>query len=216
MSLPSILKDWIEKVKNWSTGNIEEYESKYSGTVLVRHGFGYRYIVTGSMVTQSGALIADLWSPVLKKIGQRQKTWLILGVAGGTLASVIDKKYAPKKIVGVEIDPIMIEIGQKYFKTPQIKSLTLIQADAQNYIKQTKEKFDYVLVDMYCGDELPKFVNTDAFIKQVKDLGTYVVFNHLFYGKKRVLAEEFIKKAEKHFSDVSLIRKLANLLVICK
>ncbi len=189
--------------------------SKYSGRLNVYSDFGYKYISTGAL-TQSGGLVKDVWDPVLKKFARKNKSWLILGLSGGTAALIIAKKYHPARLVGVEIDPLMIELGQKYLNLSKIKNLDIIISDARAYIADSEEKFDYILVDMYLGDQIPEFVYASGFIKKLGQLGQFVIFNHLFYDQgKRFLAQKLVASLKSVFPRVDLMHKLTNLLIIC-
>jgi spermidine synthase len=192
---------------------LEEIKSKYSGTLRVMQGYGYKYVTSG-VLTQSGGLINDVWNPVLKKIAKKNKTWLVLGLATGTAAQIIAKKYKPEKIVGVEIDPEMIRIGKQYFNLGKISNLEIVNASAEHLSLNT-EHFDYILVDMYLNDRLPEFVYSNKFLEQLEQLGELVIFNHLYYEdwmKER--AEDFIKDIGKHWKNIKLIRVLTNIMII--
>lgn len=190
---------------------MEEVKSKYSGKLTVTDGYGTRYVSTG-IWTQSGGVIKDVWEPILKKVGKKQKSWLVLGLATGTVAQMIAKKYQPSKIVGVEIDPEMIRIGKKYFDLDKIPNLEIVNIDAAKY--KNREQSDFVLVDVYQGDVLPKFVYSEKFLNN--RLGNIVVFNHLFYTpdhKKK--AEELIDKLREKYPKIELVRVLTNVMIIC-
>lgn len=194
---------------------LEEVDSKYSGKIKVVSTIGYKYIATG-ILTQSGGLVRDVWEPVLKKFGKKDSTWLILGLAGGTIAGLISKQFNPKKIVGVEIDPVMIKLGKKYLDLDKIPNLEIVIKDAKDYLLTTKDKYDFILVDMYLGDQLPGFVYSPKFLKRLKLLSGYAIFNHLFYDDpKRQKAEDLVEHLKKIFPAVHLVRKLTNLLIIC-
>lgn len=204
-------------IKSWfSPKLLATYDSKFSGKVEVKQGFGYTYISTDGSVTQSGGIVKDVWSPVMSRIARKDKTWLILGLAGGTLVDMITHSHRPKKITGVEIDPMMVEIGKKYFGLADVKELEIVCMDAKKFLKSNKQTYDYVLVDMYCADKLPDFVYTSEFMQQVKNIGSTVVFNHLFFRPwQKEAAGELIQKLEVIFTQVKLVRKLSNLLLIC-
>lgn len=184
-----------------------EYTSKYSGKLTVNQVWPERYVSTGYW-TQTGGIIKDVWRPVFKKLHPpKHKTWLVLGLAAGTVCRLIPD---PAKIVGVEIDPVMLDIGKKYFSLSKIKNLEIVNSDTQKYLKTHKFIFDYVLVDMYFGDQIPKFVYTAPFP------GKFVVFNHLFYSniqKHRALS--FVEKLKTRYSRVQTVRSITNLLIIC-
>ncbi len=197
---------------------LETITSPINGNLEVRRWGKDIYVTTGGL-TQSGGLIKELWEKTLKRIkiyDLRFKSWLILGLATGTLAKIISAKYSPSKIVGVELDPAMIRIGQKYFGLDNISNLQIIKDDAKKYVFQTKERFEIVIVDLYVGDQLPKFVYTPKFIRCVKTIGDVAVFNHLFYDDdKRSKARLLSGRVASIFSQIQLIRELTNLLIIC-
>jgi spermidine synthase len=198
----------------------EEVDSKYSGRLKVISAWGYKYIATGTL-TQSGGLVNDVWKPVLKKIKNRNtkiKKVLILGLAGGTIAGIMSDIFHPEIITGVEIDPVMIDLGKKYLKLDKIPNLEIIIDDANSFILHLPLHlhFDCILVDMYIGDRLPDFVYDEKFLKKLGRLGKLVIFNHLFYDAiKRKQAGQLVERLKHIFPDVQLVRKLTNLLIIC-
>jgi len=197
---------------------LEEFDSPFGGRIRLMQGWGYKYVATG-ILTQSGGVIEDVWRPLLKKIGQKNKTWLILGLGAGTVAHMISKKYSPKAIVGVEIDPIMLDLGRRHFDLNAIPNLDIIQGDASqpsNWKTVQLRNFDYILVDLYLGDQLPKFVYARPFLRRLRQLGQTVVFNHLFYdAAKRQAAEGLVAATQQIFTSVTLVRSLTNVLIVC-
>lgn len=194
---------------------LEEHQSKFSGPVKVVSSWGDKYIATG-ILTQSGGLVKEVWEGVLKKYGREDKTWLILGLAGGTIAKIISDRLRPQKIVGVEIDPLMIELGKKYLDLNKIPGLEIILADTKSYMQRATGHFDFILVDMYLGDKLPDFVYDPKFLNKLGQLGELVIFNHLFYdADKKSKAGELVNNLKQIFTEVTLVRKLTNLLIIC-
>lgn len=198
---------------------ISSVNSPVSGKFEVRK-LGKDMYVTTSGLTQSGGLIKELWSKTLKKTDKihplEKCSWLILGLATGTLANIIAAKYSPSRIVGVEMDPEMLRVGKEYFELEKIPKLEIIQQDANKYIQDTTDNFDWILVDLYVGDQLPKFVYSDRFILAVKKTGHKAIFNHLFYDPSKVqLAKSLSDKLAAKFSHIQLIRELSNLLIVC-
>jgi len=198
---------------------IAEYDSKYSGKLFVKSDWGNKYVTTGYL-TQSGGLINDLWNPILKKLSMNHElktmNCLILGLATGTVAKIINKKFKNAEMVGVEIDPVMIDIGKKYFDLDKIKNLKILNLDAKRYTLNAKEQFDLILVDLYLGDQPPGFLYSPKFLKELKKLGKLVIINHLFYDEdKKKAAQELITSLNKHFQNIKLNHVLTNLMIIC-
>lgn len=194
---------------------LEEHNSKYSGTIRLMQAWGYKYVATGGL-TQSGGLVHDVWKPILQKYAQNHKSWLILGLATGTIAEILSDKYSPSRLVGVEIDPIMLNLGRRHFGLDLIPGLEIINADARKYIARPNLYFDYILVDLYLGDQLPDFVYSPKFISRLKRLGQIVIINHLFYDvQKKIQAESLVQLLKQTFPHLTLHRVLTNLMFVC-
>lgn len=197
---------------------LEIVKSKYSGEIKVIRSFGDTYISTGYL-TQSGGLVKDVWKPVLKTLHSQLSTFnsvLILGLAGGTVARMLNKAFPGAQITGVEIDPTMIALGKKYLGLDNIPNLKIVIADAKSYLISHNSYFDLILVDLYLGDLLPEFVYSPEFIDKILKLGRIVVINHLFYDNaKKTTAGKLVKYLESRGTLVKLIRVLTNLMVIC-
>src|SRR3989344_3246550 len=105
---------------------LETVNSRVSGKIEVRKSDWDTYVAVGHL-TQSGGLVKELWQKVLTKIPRslpvKNQSWLILGLATGTLAKLISQKYSPAQMVGVELDPQMIRLGKKYFGLDKIPNL---------------------------------------------------------------------------------------------
>lgn len=196
---------------------VEEFKSKYSKRLIVKKiwDWGWHKYVTTGVLTQSGGLINDLWKPVISNVQCSMSNCLILGLATGTLASIIVKKYKGIKVTGVEIDPVMIEIGKKYFDLDKIPNLKIVNIDANKY--KFNKKFDLILVDLYLGDQCPKFVYSNKFLRNVRNSGKRAIFNHLFYDEqKKKDAQVLIKRLDKYYQKITLRHVLTNVMIICE
>jgi len=109
------------------------------------------------------------------------KSVLVLGMGGGCVVKSLRKKYQYKhKVVGVEIDPVVIEIAKNEFHLLQDKKVELIHADAEEYIAKTKEKFDLIIVDLFIDVKVPPQFYTQEFWKNVAtsvNANGFVLFN---------------------------------------
>lgn len=68
----------------------------------------------------------------------------VLGVGGGLLIRYLLEKYPTASVVGVELDPEMVEIAQKYFGLPdtmaqQSQRLRIMVEDALDFIRRIAE-----------------------------------------------------------------------------
>lgn len=112
---------------------------------------------------------------------------LVLGIAGGsvikTLVNEIDFKG---EITGVEIDPEIISLANKYFKLNEIQNLTIIIEDANQFVQKTNKTFDLIIIDIFQDNSMPEFLFETVFIENTKSLlipGGYLLFNTMIHTK---------------------------------
>ena len=133
------------------------------------------------------------------------------------MVNVFCQMFPGVRISGIEIDPVMIDIGRRYFDLDKIPNLKIINADANSWLPTTSPYFDYILVDLYLGDKVPDFVHTKKFLNKIRKFSKVAVFNHLVYDDtKRRSAEKLIKLLSPRFKNIRLQRILTNVLIICE
>lgn len=199
----------------FGTKVMEARTSKFNKNIKVIKSLGFGTYIQVNGLTQSGGVVESIWRETIKRIKIKKiKNILILGLGGGTVAKLLRKKYPNSKITGIEIDPLMVELGKKYLKLEKSNISVLIQ-DAY---KLKKGKFDLIIVDMYCGSEFPKKFESEIFLKNVNNLLSkcgIVIFNRLFYKDNKNKALGFGNKLEKYFKRVNLFYPQANLMIFC-
>jgi len=203
----------LEKVKSPINGEIEVIRSLAFGT----------YIQVANL-TQSGGILFDVWKKPLKKVAGSKKqvaSVLILGLGGGTVVKLVKKFWPEAKITGVDLDPIMIELGKKYLGLDE-KVVEISISDAFNFLatydSQHTTKFDLILIDLYVGDDFPKKFESENYIQLVRTVlasGGIAIFNRLYYGEKRPEAMRFAAKLEAVFPKVKYFHPEANVMFLC-
>lgn len=177
---------------------VDTCASKHNHTIQVYLLRGtYRVVVDN--LTQSGGLVKTIWKTALKKIHKKNHqvtSALILGYGTGSAAEAIQQFWPKASITGIEIDPVMIMLGKKYFSINKNPNITVINADAFKWLKNSTPglntpglksrqdksnpqstsfetnsprigKFDLILVDLYVGKHIPKLATTQSFINQI-------------------------------------------------
>ena len=91
---------------------------------------------------------------------------LILGFGGG----IIPKKLSAKgfNIDVVEIDPITLEIAEKFFKYKKINT-NLFFEDARTYVRKCKKRYHLIIIDLFFADGIPEHLTTIEFYKDLKN-----------------------------------------------
>jgi spermidine synthase len=184
-------------------------------------------------------VVYEVWRSTLRKIRSTKseiRNCLILGLGGGSAAKLVAKFWPASQgepeaeITGVDIDPVMVELGKKYLDLDKLK-LKIEIGDAERYISTISHKqslalraqpstirYDLILVDMYVGDTFPERFASESFLRLVHRFlsdGGIAVFNRLYYGEKRPEAMKFGRKLEKIFAKVEYFYPEANLMLLC-
>ena len=91
---------------------------------------------------------------------------LVIGLAAGTAPNLYTRIYGPLEIVGVELDPQIIEVGRRYFDMTH-PNLTAVAADGRRWLLDQPEDeiFDIVLVDAYRPPYIPFHLTTVEFFQ---------------------------------------------------
>ncbi|MBI4130078.1 fused MFS/spermidine synthase, partial [Candidatus Roizmanbacteria bacterium] len=201
-------------------------QSPVNGLISVIEQFGKRELVVGGL-QQSGDLVELIWKSALQHIQNTKykvRNILILGLGGGSAVKVINRYFPNAIIIGVEIDPVIIDVGKKYFQLGKYKNLIIIQTDAFEYVKNENDlnhfnRFDLIVVDLYVGEEIPKKLKSDPFLNNLKRVlakDGRVMINHLRgKGREKELAS-FTKHLNRVFPSVTNVRPLVNQVFICQ
>lgn len=210
---------------------MEERESKYNGSLKVTKSLGFGTYIQAGGLTQSGGIVETIWKSTIKKVKSDKqslpfdgklmvKSCLVIGLGGGTVVKLVKKNWPEVEIMGIDIDPIIVELGEKYLGLGQV-DVEIKIGDALELVKRLKmkgERFDLIVVDLYNGDKYPEKFETENYIQLVKTVlsnsGT-AIFNRLYYGDKRPQAVKFGNKLKKIFSKVEWFYPEANLMLIC-
>lgn len=167
---------------------------------------------------QSGYLLVSLWKKSLKKLPclfSPDKV-LLLGGGGGSLLPLIKKLYPKSIIFVVEKDPVM-QVLAKELQPNFTSSIRAITEDARDYVNETKEKFDLILVDLCLGRDVPEFVYDSNFLsacgRLLNNNGKLVV-NFPVFGGRLALLKNLLFTQEKENLHPLIIKTNTNYFVI--
>jgi hypothetical protein len=105
---------------------------------------------------------------------------LILGFGMGSIAYILEKKYAIKtQITGIEVDESIALLAEKY-SLPRLKNaINLVTDRAENYVAITETKYNLVCIDVFEDDKIPNIILSTNFLLDVKNnvlACKYVIF----------------------------------------
>ncbi|HIP87577.1 MAG TPA: spermine synthase, partial [Anaerolineales bacterium] len=162
-------------------GVIFETESAYNYIQVVeRDGWRYLYLNEGLGIhsvyklgmerargTWDYFLIAPFFNPPPFP-PDRVESLAMIGLAGGTVPKQYTCFFGPIPIDGVEIDPEIVAVGQRYFAMNE-PNLNVIVADGRAFLSRSRRRYTVVGIDAYRLPYIPWHLTTVEFFQEVRD-----------------------------------------------
>lgn len=95
---------------------------------------------------------------------------LILGLGAGSVAELVWHSHPQAQVVGVELDAVMVELGQAHFAAMQHPQLKVVVGDAVIFVEKDSEQYDLVVVDVFEELAVAASVQKPQFINQLNKL----------------------------------------------
>jgi spermidine synthase len=95
---------------------------------------------------------------------------LVIGLATGTIPRQYIHVYGDIPMVGVEIDPVIVEAGEQYFdmNSDHMPSLTVYAEDGRYILNRLDEQFSVIAIDAYRPPYIPWHLTTIEFFREVR------------------------------------------------
>jgi len=91
----------------------------------------------------------------------------VIGLAGGTIARQFTQVYGPVPIDGAEIDPAIVNVGQKYFAMNEPNLHVYVQ-DGRTFLETTHAQYDLVAIDAFQQPYIPFQLTTREFFTTIR------------------------------------------------
>ena len=146
---------------------VQVVEQRDGDTVLhLNEGWAVHSITPAKGVLTGGYYDAGLTLPLLN--GAPAGRMAILGNAAGTVANQFGAVWPETRIDGVEIDPLVTDVGRRYFRMNN-PNLTVHTADARFWLRGVEGPFDAMFVDAYRQPYIPFHLVSREFFREVAD-----------------------------------------------
>ena len=127
--------------------------SQYGNIAVTKIQNRYNFYESGLLLGMSEKEVPNEHLTHISMLYQQNPEEILLIGNGfdGTISEIL--KHNPNRIYYLEIDPMLIETIEKYF-SKEIKNdlmnekVKIINADARNFVKTTKQKFDVVIINL--------------------------------------------------------------------
>ena len=167
------LKKFLLHILSFLGGRlVEQVDSKVNGSLFIYHING-RYLLNTQNGNYSYGPLHHGFKNAFDRltIKERQiESALILGFGAGSIVSILQEEYMLNcRMTAIEYDPVILEIGQKYFNTQRFSHLDIHLTDAYDFVLNNDETYDLIAFDVYIDDSIPGKFETPEFLRALKN-----------------------------------------------
>lgn len=199
-------------------------QSIEDGLLTVKETVQYRWIEFGGNSVQSIMKKTEP-SEVVTPVSQTLLIFLLftapptqvlnLGLGG----AAVERALAAQRdvhVTSVEASQPVIDIAKRYFGLPE--RVNIFCQNAENFIRQTAQKFDVVVCDLFSAEKNPGFLLTENFYAALKSVTTrraVLTVNIQAQSEEQLLT--LLMAIRKYFAFVALIEfaDYRNIVVLC-
>jgi spermidine synthase len=94
---------------------------------------------------------------------------LVIGLGGGSVVKRMWRDYPGMRLDVVEIDPEIVEVAHRFFALPEDERIRVFVGDGREFVDQTPQTYDIVIVDAFDEDRVPRRLTTEEFMRAARD-----------------------------------------------
>lgn len=197
-----------------------ETQSKLNGLVqVVDKGKTRKLLANGVLqsVNFDSPIVPKMcWGKIVDIVGQLTSVnrVLVLGLGGGTIPKLLAKKFDGVTLMSVDLDPVIVDVGRKYFGLDEIPNHRVVIDDACRVVTSPEEygvspnEFDAVIVNIFLGETYPDIGNSGSFFAGIKKLirpEGLAIFNRIYLEHHQDDVNNFIENVSDFFVDVKSV-----------
>jgi spermidine synthase len=143
---------------------------------------------------------------------------LLLGLGGGSAIGILQSLFPQTPITAVDIDPVMVSLGEKYLPHDGSANVRTVICDANDFVMKGNHPLPYaiVLVDLYVACTMPPFAQTEKFLLKIKHMlkkGGAFVCNASYTKENQHMTNIFVGRVKKVFPSVETILRAPNFII---
>lgn len=165
MKAPALKKRLLSYVLEQT---VEEQQSEISGKLKVSLSQGRYMLSIGDVIYSFEDHYTSFRDSFYKLQPNRRNinSVLVLGYGLGSIPFMLYNRYNINgPYTAVDLDPVVLELAQKYSKLPESVPVNYVAQDAAEFLKETTDTFDMICIDVFVGEKIPKAMRTNEFIK---------------------------------------------------
>lgn len=184
--------------------------------ILIAEDEGRRALIVDgavqSVAPEDGHRGSGYWAAMIPNVRPRRA--LILGLGAGTVAHLLTRRFGPVPIVAVDDDRELVQIARTEFSL-ELDNLEIWIGDAFEYVRESQDHFDLILVDLYHGPQPARGMVSRPFLlglRRILEPRGQIVFN--LFGS--YLTKERLLRLSTVFRRVDIVPAGANRIVFCR
>ena len=201
----------VKKVASFIWPVVTKVDSTRNGTLEICWYNGKKMLNSKNANYSYGKLEKALIFGLSQLRIDREAPILILGLGGGSIIRPLRSKFAcTGMITAVEWDEVVLSLAQNEFGINSSLRVKKVCADAYLYVKDCKNKYGLVIVDLFIDTEVPEVFYSMEFWESIIPLvsgGGSILFNAGI--DKR--GDERIRKVKSFLKKVAAVRVLENV-----
>jgi spermidine synthase len=164
----------LRKILSYIWGyKIKTAESAVNGKLEVWYRNG-KFVLDSAHANYSFGSLHTLFRLIFFDVNPNGKTLnnaLILGFGAGSAVSILKEEWGlPVKIVAVEHDPVVLELGREYFHADEYPDTEIIAGDALDYVMNTDSTFDMIIIDLFRDNTVPAKFHEPEFLDRIEKI----------------------------------------------
>jgi spermidine synthase len=125
--------------------------------------------VVQSISPADGLAGGGYWAAMVPSLPPKRA--LILGLGGGTLGRLLQARWGEQvQIVGIDDDVAIVETARAAGWLDDRSSIRVVYADAFDYVRDCQERFDFIAIDLFRGEQLVGRAFTRPFLRRLRSL----------------------------------------------
>ena len=193
---------WKRLVSYFFEIHIESTSSEFNPHLYVSLYKG-RYQLSTANAIYSFEDLYDNFSEAFEEIDLDRlaiQNVLILGFGLGSIPILLEQHFNKEyHYTGIEIDEEVLYLANKYALQDITSGIELVCADANNFIKQSSQKYDMIAVDLFQDDIIPEQFEQAEFLENVKNLlspNGVLLYNRLAHN------DQDIKQSKSFYKNI--------------
>ncbi len=145
---------------------------------------------------------------------------LIVGLGGGTIPSFLRKHYPRLTIDVVEIDPVVVEVAEKFFGFRKDARMKAYVHDGRRFIELEwcRNRYDVIFLDAFGADNVPYDLATREFLQAVRRALTPkgIVVGNIWSRNSNSLYDSMVRTYQEVFDELYIldVRARGNKILI--